>query len=205
MIREEFDDLSNLLSAGTLEINVCPELYDEIAWQVETDGDYSEWPKTLVHATGDNLNLLQNVSFGVELSFLTKLGYIRPRWKLFSNSLLHVRVYLIPSDHPSSPKDFRSKLSQNDIANARNYLNCLLPCINHASQAWDKPAPPDDQFKPFLPVSVCCDLSYYRIQKRFGAKWICVGRKTLHLQKYSAAFHPQSCIPRRSCKVSTPV
>lgn len=203
MIREEFDDLTNLLPAGTLQIDVCPELYDEIA-QVETDEDYSKWPP--VHATEDSLSLLQNVPLGVELTFLTKLSYIRPRWKLFSNSLLHVQVYLIPTDHPSGPKSFRSKFSQNDIATARNHLNRLLPRINQASQAWDKPALPDDQFKPFLPVSVCCDLSYHHIQKCFGvAKWFCVGRKTLHLRKYSAAFHPQNCIPRLSCKVPIPV
>lgn len=153
MILKGSDDLSSLLPAGTLQIDVCPEIYDEIAGQVEVDGSHSEWPKTLVHATENNLNLLRNVPLGVELSFLTKLGYIRARWKLFNSSLLHVQVYLIPTDHPSSPKNFRAKYSHNDISKARDYLSRLFPRINQASQAWDKPTLPDDPFKPFLPVS----------------------------------------------------
>ncbi|GJJ12357.1 hypothetical protein Clacol_006598 [Clathrus columnatus] len=140
--------LCDLLPAGTVQLYGVSKGAPSNGQQVE-QAYYSNW-ETLEQEMKDEFIISQNPR-SIELDLLAEHHFIRPQWKLFSHNILHVRIYVIPFDHPNK---YGRNSRQLALKDATRHLYSLLSHTNKACLAWDRPVPCDDSvFEPFFPVS----------------------------------------------------
>jgi len=125
--------LGNLLQAGTVTLNISPEIRQAICDHHHAEDDWHEFkPTTLIPMLADS----QYMDFCGELEFLTRQRFVAVTYRCSENGQLILRVYLIPYDLVNVQG--RLRIRKDNILNpARRYMRNLLPKIIQDLDTWD--------------------------------------------------------------------
>lgn len=125
--------LGNLLQAGTVNLNISPEIRQAICDHHHDEDDWHEFKPTMLIP---RLTDPQYVDFCHELEFLSRQRFITVTYRCLDDGQLILRIYLIPYDLVNVQG--RLRIRKDNILNpAKRYMRTLLPKILQDLDTWN--------------------------------------------------------------------
>lgn len=147
--------LKDLLPAGVLGLYFKSDSVTSTKGPPATESD--DWNTLTPFLEAHQLHLIDSsLSIFRDLDSLVRLRLLRATWGTVICDVirLHIRIYLIPTDHPAAHGSLfsraREKLEQKKMVDGRTTLFSLLTHVDCSPTAWVNFTAPQDGFEPFL-------------------------------------------------------